>query len=57
MIGTYERTSQRLLRNCTVRPARMCVFIDGKLLVGYKSGHRSKWGRIYRQFWRIKAFS
>ena len=53
MIGAYERIAQRLLQGQPkARP--FCMVLDGRLLTGTQSLHRTKQGRTWRLFCRIK---
>ena len=50
---SYDRIAQELLRG-QPKPERTAKFIDGKLVTGTKSLHRTKQSRILRLFWRLK---
>lgn len=53
MIGTYERTSQRLLQGQpNAKP--FGKLIDGRFYTGTLSLHHTKQSRKWRLFWRIK---
>lgn len=53
MIGTYERIATSLLKGMPP-PARWAKAVDGRLLCGIKSQHRTPQGRSWRLFWRLK---
>lgn len=53
MTPAYERYAQRLLRHLP-KPVVFCKFMDGKLLTGTKSLHRTQFARMWRTFWRMK---
>lgn len=50
---SYDRIAQKLLKG-QPKPERTAKFIDGKLLTGTKSLHRTKQSRTWRLFWRLK---
>lgn len=53
MIGTYERTAQRLLRG-QPKAKPFGTLIDQHFYVGTQSLHQTKQSRKWRLFWRIK---
>lgn len=53
-LTTYDRISQKLLADQPKLRQPTASFIDGKLLTGTKSLHRTPAGRRWRTFWRIK---
>ncbi len=53
MIGTYERIAQSLLKG-QPKPKRTAKFVDGKLLTGTASLHRTPQSRRWQLFWRLK---
>jgi len=53
MIGTYKRTSQRLLRG-QPKAKPFGRLIDGRFYTGTRSLHRTKQSRMWQLFWRIK---
>jgi hypothetical protein len=53
MIGTYERTANRLLKG-QPRPQPVCRLVNGKFVIGTRSLHRTQQGCRWRMFWRIK---
>lgn len=54
LILAYERTSQKLLKN-QPKPKKICMFVDGKLLTGTQSLHRTPAARMWRTFLRMKT--
>lgn len=54
MIRSYHRISNKLLSIKQEVPKPFCLFIDGKLLIGTHSLHRTSISRKWRLFWRIK---
>ena len=53
MIGSYERTAQKLLKGmCSDIP--FCKVVNGRLLVGVRTTHQTPQGRAFNLFWRIK---
>lgn len=50
----YERIADRLLQG-QPKPQRFAKFIDGRLLSGTKSLHRTRQSRTWRLFWRLKT--
>lgn len=53
MIGTYERIASRLLSGKKTRKT-VCRFVNGRLMCGVASGHRTPQACRWRLFWRIK---
>ena len=53
ILRAYERTTQRLLAGMP-QPKPFCMVIDGRLVLGTKSLHRTKQARLCRLFWRLK---
>jgi hypothetical protein len=53
MTGTYERIAETLLRG-QPRPRRIARFVDGRMLTGTASLHRTPQSRRWRLFWRLK---
>jgi hypothetical protein len=53
MIGTYERIAETLLRG-QPRARRIARFIDGRLVAGTASLHRTPQSRRWRTFWQLK---
>lgn len=53
-LSTYDRTAQRILKMQTTKRQATAAFINGKLITGSKSLHRTAAGRMWRTFWRIK---
>ena len=56
MVGSYERTAQKLLKGLNGIPKRkpFCKVVVGRLLVGVSTTHRTRQGRAWNLFWRIK---
>jgi hypothetical protein len=54
MIGVYERTAQGLLKG-QPKPKPFGQLINGKLLTGTQSLHRTAQSCRWRTFWRIKS--
>lgn len=54
MISSYERTAMRLLMTEPARRRPYAKFINGFLLTGTQTLHRTRSGRLWRMFWRIK---
>lgn len=54
MISSYERIALRLLMSEPPRRRPYVRFINGVLLRGTQSLHRTRSGRMWRMFWRIK---
>jgi len=52
--GTYQRTADSLLIG-QPRPARIARLVNGKLLTGTASLHRTTKSRRWRLFWRLKT--
>lgn len=53
MTGAYERIAERLLKDMP-RAAKKPKAVDGRLVQGTASMHRSAQARVWRTFWRIK---
>jgi hypothetical protein len=53
MMGTYERTAERLLKG-QPKPRKIAKFIDGHLHTGTASLHRTPQSRRWNLFWRMK---
>ena len=53
MTGAYERIAQRLIENMPRAPRKHSV-VNGRLVQGTASMHRSAQARVWRTFWRIK---
>jgi hypothetical protein len=54
MTGAYERISENLLKG-QPKPRKTAQFVDGRLLTGTASLHRTEQSRRWRLFWRLKA--
>lgn len=54
MIGTYERTANRLLRG-QPKPKSFCQLVNGRFVTGTQSLHRTRQSRTWRLFWRLKG--
>jgi len=52
--GAYQRTADSLLIG-QPRPARIARLVNGKLLTGTASLHRTTRARRWRLFWRLKS--
>lgn len=52
-LGSYERIAQKLLKG-KPKPKPIARFIEGKLLTGTQSLHRTYQSRTWRLFWRLK---
>lgn len=53
MIGAYERIAETLLKG-QPKPRKIARFVDGRLLTGTDSLHRTVQSRRWRLFWRLK---
>ena len=53
MTGAYERIAERLLKDMPRAPKKPKA-VDGRLVQGTASMHRSAQARVWRTFWRIK---
>jgi hypothetical protein len=53
MIGTYERIAETLLQG-QPKPRKIARFVDGKLLTGTASLHKTPQSRRWNLFWRLK---
>lgn len=53
MNNTYERIAEKLLKGLGRAPRKNSV-VNGRLVIGTASLHRTKQARIWRTFWRIK---
>lgn len=54
MIGSYERTANRLLRG-QPKPKPFCQLVNGRFVTGTQSLHRTRQSRTWRLFWRLKG--
>ena len=52
-LSPYQKAALRLMRGIP-KPKPFGKLIDGKFLTGTKSLHRTKQGRAWNTFWRIK---
>jgi hypothetical protein len=52
-LSPYQRAALRLMRG-KPKPKPFGKLIDGKFFTGTKSLHRTKQGRAWNTFWRIK---
>lgn len=52
-LSPYQRAALRLMRG-KPKPKPFGKLIDGKFLTGTTSLHRTKQGRAWNTFWRIK---
>ena len=53
MDGAYERIARRLVEKMPRAPKKPSV-VNGRLVHGTASMHRSAQARMWRTFWRIK---
>jgi hypothetical protein len=53
MIGTYDRTAEKLLKG-QPKPRQFGKLINGRFVTGTKSLHRTPQSRRWRLFWRLK---
>ena len=49
----YERVTKKLLRG-QPKPKKIAMFVDGKLLTGHASLHRTPQSRRWRTYLRLK---
>lgn len=54
MISAYERIAERLLKG-QPEPGDSAGLVNGRLLTGTKSLHRTPQSRRWRLFWRLKC--
>lgn len=54
MLSTYQRVAETLLRG-QPKPRKIARFVNGKLLTGTASLHRTEQSRRWRLFWRLKS--
>jgi hypothetical protein len=54
MTRSYERIAGTLLRGMA-RPKPFCKTINGRLVCGTQSLHRTAKARVWRLFWRLKS--
>lgn len=53
MFSTYDRIAEKLLKG-QPKPRKIAQFIDGKVVHGHDTLHRTPQSRRWRLFWRIK---
>ena len=53
MLSTYQRIAENLLRG-QPKPRKIARFVNGRLLTGTASLHRTEQSRRWRLFWRLK---